>query len=68
MNINNQSINTYEFKGSIKLIYTNDEKIAVNTGSEIHFIGLNGWLIKKYTSLFMQVLLFSYTMSWKKKF
>lgn len=49
-NIQNTSINTYEFKGSIKSIFTNDQKIAINTGSEIHFIGLNGWLIKKYDS------------------
>ena len=49
-NINNKSENTYKFNGSIKSIYTYDEKIAINTGSEIHFIGLNGWLIKKYTS------------------
>ena len=50
LNINNKSKNTYQFNGSIKSLYTNDEKIAINTGSEIHFIGLNGWLIKKYTS------------------
>jgi len=49
-NANNGSINTYEFKGSIKSIYANNEKIAVNTGSEVHFIGLSGWLIKKYDS------------------
>ena len=49
-NVNNNSINTYEFKGSIKSVYTCGEKTAINTGSEIHFIGLNGWLIKKYNS------------------
>lgn len=49
-NVNNHSTNTYEFNGSIKSIYTYGEKIAVNTGSEVHFIGLNGWLIKKYNS------------------
>ena len=49
-NINNQSINTYEFNGSIKSILGTNEKIAINTGSEVHFIGLNGWLIKKYES------------------
>ena len=49
-NINNNSINKYEFKGSIKSLYTYNEKIAINTGAEIHFIGLNGWLIKKYSS------------------
>lgn len=49
-NVNSKSSNTYEFDGSIKSIYTHNEKIAINTGSEVHFIGLNGWLIKKYTS------------------
>lgn len=49
-NTNNHSINTYKFNGSIKSIYTYNEKIAINTGSEIHIIGLNGWLIKKYES------------------
>jgi len=50
LNPQNNTTNSYEFKGSIKSIYTNDQKIAINTGSEIHFIGLNGWLIKKYDS------------------
>ena len=50
LNPQNKSINTYEFKGSIKSIFSNEQKIAINTGSEIHFIGLNGWLIKKYDS------------------
>lgn len=49
-NINNTSLNTYQFNGSIKSVYTYNEKIAINTGSEVHFIGLNGWLIKKYES------------------
>ena len=49
-NIYSNSVNKYEFKGNIKSIYTYNEKIAINTGSEIHFIGLNGWLIKKYDS------------------
>ena len=50
MNVQNNSTNSYEFKGSIKSVYTNGEKIAINTGSDIHFIGLNVWLIKKYQS------------------
>ena len=49
-NVQNNSTNTYEFKGSIKSIYTNEDKIAINTGSEVHFISLNGWLSKKYNS------------------
>lgn len=44
------NISTYQLKGSIKSVVTYNEKIAINVGSEIHFIGLNGWLIKKYTS------------------
>jgi len=50
LNPQNNSKNVYEFKGSIKSVYSNEQKIAINTGSEIHFIGLNGWLIKKYDS------------------
>lgn len=50
LNPQNNSKNVYEFKGSIKSIYSNEQKVAINTGSEIHFIGLNGWLIKKYDS------------------
>ena len=50
LNTQNSSVSKYEFKGSIKSLYTYGEKIAINTGSEVHFIGLNGWLIKKYDS------------------
>lgn len=50
LNPQNTSLNTYEFKGTVKEVYTNQEKIAINTGSEVHFVGLNGWLIKKYDS------------------
>ena len=50
LNPQNNSKSIYELKGSIKSIYTNEQKIAINTGSQIHFIGVNGWLIKKYDS------------------
>lgn len=49
-NVNSKSINAYKFNGSIKSISTYGERIAINTGSEVHFINLNGWLIKKYSS------------------
>ena len=49
-NIQNTSPATYSIDGDIKSVYAYNEKIAINTGSEIHFIGLNGWLIKKYNS------------------
>lgn len=40
----------YTLDGSIKSLYCYGEKIAVNTGSEIHFINSNAWLVKKYSS------------------
>lgn len=49
-NVQNNNISVYSLSGSIKSIYAYNEKIAINTGSEIHFIGLNGWLLKKYDS------------------
>lgn len=49
-NIQNNNISVYTLSGSIKSIYSYNEKIAVNIGSEIHFIGLNGWILKKYNS------------------
>lgn len=50
-NIPNRNTSFYSLKGSIKSIHCYNEKIAINNGSEIHFIGLNGWLIKKYSSI-----------------
>lgn len=47
---NTSNTSVYNLKGSIKSLYAYNEKLAVNLGSEIHFIGLNGWLIKKYNS------------------
>ena len=45
-----QKENTYKFEGVIKEMYCSGSKIALNLGSEIHFVDTNGWLIKKYTS------------------
>lgn len=50
INTENKNINTYSFNTAIKSLYVNEQKIAINTGSEIHFIGTNGWLIKIYNS------------------
>ena len=33
-----------------KNVFSNEGVIAINMGTEIHFIGINGWLIKKYSS------------------
>lgn len=48
--VQSNSPSTYTLDGGIKALYAYNEKMAINTGSEIHFIGLNGWLIKKYSS------------------
>lgn len=40
----------YSFDGVAKQIYSYDDTIAINVGSEVHFISTNGWLIKKYIS------------------
>lgn len=50
MDIETNNVSTYILETGIKDLYTSSEKIAVNTGSEIHFIGTNGWLIKVYNS------------------
>ena len=41
---------TYRFYGVTKELYCSESKIALNLGSEVHFVATNGWLIKKYSS------------------
>lgn len=50
INSASQKENTYRLEGIIKELYCNDSKIALNLGTEVHFVDTNGWLIKKYTS------------------
>ena len=50
MNTNSLKENVYNFVGVTKELYSCGDKIALNLGSEIHFVDTNGWLIKKYTS------------------
>lgn len=50
INSTNKKESIYKFEGAIKELYCNNNKIALNLGTEIHFIDTNGWLIKKYTS------------------
>ena len=40
----------YEVNNSVKEIVSFNQIAAINLGTEIHFINLNGWLEKKYTS------------------
>ncbi len=45
-----KKINQYTIDSVIKEIYDYEDILALNLGSEVHFVGVNGWLIKKYTS------------------
>lgn len=50
INTNSLKESVYNFTGVTKELYSCGDKIALNLGSEIHFVDTNGWLIKKYTS------------------
>lgn len=50
INTTSQKESTYKFEGVTKELYCSGNKVALNLGSEVHFIDTNGWLIKKYTS------------------
>lgn len=50
INTTSQKENVYRFEGVTKELYCSGNKIALNLGSEVHFVDTNGWLIKKYTS------------------
>lgn len=50
MNTGSKKTSIYSFDSTAKEIYSYDDTIAINVGSEVHFISTNGWLIKKYIS------------------
>lgn len=50
VNTGNKKTNIYTLDGVSKEIYSYDDAISINLGSEVHFISTNGWLIKRYTS------------------
>lgn len=51
LNVNTNKYNIYSLPAVVKEIYTSGTNaIAINLGTEVHFIDTNGWLIKKYTS------------------
>ena len=50
ININNKNVKTYTADTVAKEIYTYDNIIALNLGSEIEFINTDGWLVKRYIS------------------
>lgn len=50
INVGNKGINLYTLEGVAKEVYSYNDIIALNLGSEVHFIKSSGWLDKKYTS------------------
>ena len=50
MNVGSKKTNIYTIEGATRELYCYGDTIAINLGSEVHFIGTNGWLLKRYTS------------------
>lgn len=48
MNIENKKENVYTTDNVAKEIYCCNDVLALNLGSEIHFVNKGGWLVKKY--------------------
>ena len=49
-NILTNTENTYTVESAVKDITCNEQISAINLGTEVYLINLNGWLEKKYTS------------------
>ena len=50
VNVSDNHDNVYKLENTAKEVYAIDNKMAINFGSEIHFINTSGWLIKKYNA------------------
>lgn len=50
VNTSSNQENLYTLDDIAKEIYTGDDIIAINVGTELYFIDTKGWLIKKYTA------------------
>ena len=50
INSENKSTSLYTAESITKEVYTNNNVIALNLGSEVEFINTNGWLLKRYTA------------------
>lgn len=50
INSGSKKTSIYSFNSVAKEIYSYNNFIAINLGSEVHFISMNGWLMKKYIS------------------
>lgn len=50
LNTSSKKTSIYTLDSVPKEMYSYNDKIAINLGSEVHFISTNGWLIKRYIS------------------
>lgn len=50
MNVSNNKIKKYETEEIAKEIYTCENAIALNFGTDLHIMNTHGWLMKKYIS------------------
>ena len=50
INTNTNKIRIYETEEIAKEVYTYENVIALNFGTELHIVNTNGWLMKKYIS------------------
>ena len=50
VNSDNKSVSLYTAEAVTKEIYTNENIIALNLGSQVEFINTSGWLVKRYTA------------------
>ncbi len=50
LNITNDKLRKYRTTEIAKEVYTYEDVIALNLGTELHIINTNGWLMKKYVS------------------
>lgn len=51
INLDSKKENTYIVKNTVKSMMCSENVIALNTGSDVEFVGTNGMLIKRYESL-----------------
>ncbi len=49
-NIQTKAENTYKIEGAIKKLECNNQITAINLGTEVYLVNLNGWLEKRYIS------------------
>lgn len=50
VNVSDNHDNIYKLENIAKEVYVIDNKMAINSGSEIYFINTSGWLVKKYVA------------------